>query len=1076
MIRSLLKTTAWLCGGLLASGVASADNLAALQQACGPVAEAPPGAAVDLEALSERIRAQQGSTTGAGLEEACQGWRHVSRSPDSSALLRTDWEAKVAASLVWLGRSAEAEPLLDSAYARYTAAQPAQDDKRAQVAGMLAVIWLQRGQLDPALQWSQRAVEAVDGPASTASTSEKLHLRLNHGAMLSRARRYDEARELLQAQLGVAMAEPDTLALEAAMALNALANLSRRQSRLEDALGYTEREIALRQSRVPQDSVNLFNALQNRGLLLMSLARFDDAEAALGQALQHARDAQAAGKVDLLGHQASLRETLSGLLLARGRPADALKMADEAVAALAGRPEAATARGARPLRRQAEAQLALGELGQGVATYRQALALLEKAAGTPEADTALALRLGYALTMIELGELDEAASALQQVSADKRPRTAQENARLQVLAATLAQRRGDASAAAAAWLAADQALATALPAEHPDRRFVQTQACELRVAPCPPDAAAAGTPDNDALMQMALARRARAAGDLDGADAAAGQAVAASLAAGQPRLQWQALALWAELRADAGRLNQAIFLGKLALDHLQQQRQRLLPLGSIADARYLADKAPLYRRVADWLLQARRMPEALEVMRLLKTQEQADYYERGLTASAAGGPGLSPAEQAVWQRMSQAIQDNGSRADELRTLGERATAQRITPQEVARLAELRRDEAALRNDRLSKLDALIANLPAAPAAAATMPALARLPKPPAGELHVYTLAGDQRLSLLLVSANRQQLHQIDMPAAALARDVAALRDALDTRTADAVQPLARGLYTRFGHLIDTAARRQQVQQIVVWLDGPLRYLPLALLHDGQQPLAARYRWVVAGGLTPPTGAPASRGDVPQIAAFGVTRAFQGLPALPAVADELCDIVDGPVLGLDAGHRCAADGQGHGQLRGQGRLNALFTEDALHHASRHGLLHISTHFVLRPGSVARSWLLLGDGGRLPLERMRRLDLGAPRLVTLSACETAVSDAGSADGREVDGLAAALLDQGAAQVLASLWRVDDRTTARFMQRFYKAYARLQGDAAAALQQAQRQAMADGASPRDWAAFVLLARAAK
>ena len=78
-------------------------------------------------------------------------------------------------------------------------------------------------------------------------------------------------------------------------------------------------------------------------------------------------------------------------------------------------------------------------------------------------------------------------------------------------------------------------------------------------------------------------------------------------------------------------------------------------------------------------------------------------------------------------------------------------------------------------------------------------------------------------------------------------------------------------------------------------------------------------------------------------------------------------------------------------------------DASHRAA---VLHIGTHFVLRPGNMSRSWLMLGDGGRLPIERLRALDLGAPGLVTLSACETAVPG-GGADGREIDGLAATWL---------------------------------------------------------------------
>lgn len=1082
---SWTRNTALFFSALLGAVSAAAEEPGAiLEKACAAV---PAGPSLDLEALNERINEAQRANR-AGLEDSCLGWRQVMRDEKNNVLLLTEWQAMVASSLVWLGRSAEAEPLFDLAYQRYGAAGSAYGGKSSKIAAMLAVIWLQKAQMETALQWSQRAVDAAGRPESGLTARDLLGLRLNHASMLSRARHLEEAKSLLLDLLAQAEAQPDLLANEAASALNSLASLTRRQSRLEEALGFTEREIALRRARVTQDPVNIATAMHNRGLILMNLARFDEAEAALLAALQQAQAAQASGSLDLMGHQASVRETLSGLLLARGRPDDALKIAEEAVAALAGRPEANAPRGARPLRRLAEAQLALGELSHGVATYRRALLLLGSTVGAPEAETALALRLGFAVAMIEIGDLDEADASLQQVDADKRPRSPEENARYHSLQAALAQRRGDAAAAARAWLAADQALAATLPPEHPERQFIQTQACELQAAPCPALSTSL-MPNTQALVQMSLLRRARAGGDSAAAQAAARLAVEAAFASGQPRLQWQALALWAEVQADAGQRSQAIFLGKLALSQLQGQRERLLPLGSVADARYLVDKAALYRRVADWLLQAQRLPEALEVMRLLKVQEQADFNERGsLDTFAGGGVSLSTAEQSAWQRFESSLQDNATRVDEFRRLSERAAAHRITAQESARLAQLRRDEASTHTARLVGLNDLLADLntPARSAAPAfadgkSGAAPGAVQRPPPGQMYAYMLAGDERLSLLLVSARSTQLHQLDIPAAKLAQQVAAMRDALSTKqSTGAVQPLAEAIYGKLGSLIDSAARQSGARQIVVWLDGPLRYLPLGLMHDGRQHLAARYQWVVAGGMAAPSAQGAKRSSVTgRVAAFGVTQALQGLPALHAVEEELCDIVDGPVLGLGQGvGACGRDSRGHGPLRGQGWLNALFTEASLTRAGADAapgdLLHIGTHFVLRPGSVAKSWLLLGDGSRLPLDRMRRMNTGTPRLVTLSACETATVDAAAEGaGREVDGLAVALLDGGASQVLASLWRVDDRATARFMQRFYAAYARQQGNAALALQLAQQQAIADGSPARDWASFVLMSQ---
>jgi CHAT domain-containing protein len=548
-------------------------------------------------------------------------------------------------------------------------------------------------------------------------------------------------------------------------------------------------------------------------------------------------------------------------------------------------------------------------------------------------------------------------------------------------------------------------------------------------------------------------------------------------------VQWQALALWADVLADAGKLQQAIFVGKLALTQLQQQRQRLLPLGNVADTRYLADKAPVYRRVADWLLQVQRIPEALEVMRLLKAQEQADFNERGHTEDTpVAGVGFTPVERSALRQFEAAVHAGDSQAEELRHLSERATAQRITPEEAQRLAQLRLDAAARLDTRFTWLGELPSGSDAK-ATATNGKLMARVRRPPARQLHVYTLAGERRLSVLLVRSDGTELHQINLSSAELAQQVGSLRDALSSKAAN-VQPQAQALYRQVGRLIDTAARRQGAKQIVVWLDGPLRYLPPGLMHDGTQPMATRYSWIVDAGPASgkfPHGASSPAWAQPRIAAFGVTRAFQGLPALAAVGDELCDIVNGPVLGLDTGagaNRCIDGTRGRGPMPGQARLNALFTEENLLQTSRlreDKLLHISTHFVLRPGSIAKSWLLLGDGKRLPLERLRELDLGAPTLVTLSACETAVVDAAGGSGREVDGLATTLLDRGARQVLASLWRVDDRATARFMQRFYAAYAKLRGQASTALKEAQRQAIDEGAPEREWAAFVLLGASA-
>ena len=100
-----------------------------------------------------------------------------------------------------------------------------------------------------------------------------------------------------------------------------------------------------------------------------------------------------------------------------------------------------------------------------------------------------------------------------------------------------------------------------------------------------------------------------------------------------------------------------------------------------------------------------------------------------------------------------------------------------------------------------------------------------------------------------------------------------------------------------------------------------------------------------------------------------------------------------------------------------------------------------------------------------------------LVTLSACQTAMGGARSDDGREIEGLSAIVQQRGAKQVVASLWRVEDSSTAQLMRAMYQELATNPTDVATALQQAQRSVrgiVKNGHQPYEhpyyWAGFVV------
>ena len=103
--------------------------------------------------------------------------------------------------------------------------------------------------------------------------------------------------------------------------------------------------------------------------------------------------------------------------------------------------------------------------------------------------------------------------------------------------------------------------------------------------------------------------------------------------------------------------------------------------------------------------------------------------------------------------------------------------------------------------------------------------------------------------------------------------------------------------------------------------------------------------------------------------------------------------------------------------------------------RNPVVHIATHFTSRPGVAANSQLLLGDGelSLAEIESQTRLFNGVD-LLTLSACNTAFTNK-SEDGREIDSFGTIAQRLGAKSVIASLWSVDDDSTATLMQTMYR-----------------------------------------
>lgn len=128
------------------------------------------------------------------------------------------------------------------------------------------------------------------------------------------------------------------------------------------------------------------------------------------------------------------------------------------------------------------------------------------------------------------------------------------------------------------------------------------------------------------------------------------------------------------------------------------------------------------------------------------------------------------------------------------------------------------------------------------------------------------------------------------------------------------------------------------------------------------------------------------------------------------------------------------------------------------------LHIAAHGVSGGGQEA---VLLPKGGRLTSEDVLNRSFGCTPTVWLNTCE--LGQARYAGGGAIRGVAQAFLEAGSPAVIASLLRVEDRTSALLASRFYTNCA--QHPFGEALRRSRQDLQSSGVSPVLWATTVLM-----
>ncbi len=502
-----------------------------------------------------------------------------------------------------------------------------------------------------------------------------------------------------------------------------------------------------------------------------------------------------------------------------------------------------------------------------------------------------------------------------------------------------------------------------------------------------------------------------------------------------------------------GQKDLAIFYGKQSINILQATRTEIRKFDKEIQTNFVKDNEQTYRQLAETLISEGRLPEAQQVLAMLKEEELSGFVRRdakeietlskradlradeksaleryNLFSSkvTAIGAELSKLEDVKRRLTTGETFGEQSRYDELAAqLKDANTAFRVfLEKELA--AELSKDKKKeIEQDRALQ---------------------GKLKSWGAGTVALSTILGADRYRVILTTPNAQIDGKTEIKAAELNAKIFAFREALLNPTIDP-KPLGKELYDVLIKPVEKDLEAANAKTLLWSLDGTLRYIPIAALWDGKQYLLQKYQNVIVTSTTRQS-LQAEVNKNWSILGAGVTKASEVTDAntaqkfsfdeLKSVASELSAIIG------DSKSK-------NSSLAGVSLLDTEFTTDALKQEltqttadkRRYNVVHFATHFRLG-SDTADSFLLLGNNKALTLAEVAdspEMNLTDVELVTLSACNTGFGGLENSqtlaenNGKEVDSLAQFIELRGAKSVMATLWSVADESTAILMGEFYR-----------------------------------------
>ncbi|MFN6558732.1 MAG: CHAT domain-containing protein [Nostoc sp. ChiSLP01] len=236
------------------------------------------------------------------------------------------------------------------------------------------------------------------------------------------------------------------------------------------------------------------------------------------------------------------------------------------------------------------------------------------------------------------------------------------------------------------------------------------------------------------------------------------------------------------------------------------------------------------------------------------------------------------------------------------------------------------------------------------------------------------------------------------------------------------QALSQQVYNWLIEPLEADLAQSQIKTLVFVLDGSLRNIPMAALYNGKQYLIENYSVALSPGLQ--LLEPKSKPKRFEALIGGLTQSRFGFSSLPNVADEFKEI--------------------QAVIPSKEFINQAFTNTTIEKevsSLSYPVVHLATHGKF--SSQQEDTFILTWNGKLNVKQLREVlqtrepvvgrasQVPSPiELLVLSACETATGDK-----RAALGLAGVAVRSGARTTLASLWQVDDKSTAMLMSEFYR-----------------------------------------